>query len=136
MEWNVSSGPIVGGKGEAHFGYILEGKAVLDVWSAQSNEKPGETRKGFTGVALRFYDPQQTGWRCIWIEPGKGILQVFKGGRVNDEIVLEGTTPKGYPEKWVYYDIKPDSFRWRGLESRDNGGTWSITDRLYARRQN
>ena len=136
MEWNVTNGPIIRGKGEAHFGYILDGKAVLDVWTAQSEEKPGETRKGFTGTALRFYEPKYSRWRCVWIEPGKDIRQEFKGGQVDDEIILEGTSINGLPEKWIYYEIKPDSFRWRGLESPDKGKTWNITDRLRAQRQN
>ena len=47
-------------KGEWHFGWILEGRAVQDVWiipGRPERNNPG-TPKGEYGTTVRFYDPK------------------------------------------------------------------------------
>ena len=40
---------------------------------------------------------------------------------MNDEIVLEGKTVEGYPEKWIFSQITPQSIMWHSVETRDDG---------------
>ena len=49
-------------KGELHFGWVLGGRAIQDVWVV-----PGR----FHGSTLRFYDRALGAWRSTWIEPDK-----------------------------------------------------------------
>src|SRR5882672_3567127 len=48
------------GRGEIHFGWVLEGRAIQDVWIL-----PGV----FYGTTLRIYDPGLNAWHILWSDP-------------------------------------------------------------------
>jgi len=48
------------GPGEIHFGWVLEGRAIQDVWIL-----PGI----FYGTTLRVYDPDLDAWHILWCDP-------------------------------------------------------------------
>src|SRR5215510_13905903 len=60
-------------KGEAHFGWVLEGRAVQDVWilRAPPPDRATDQDKGFNtyGTTLRIWDPLIEAWRVTWINP-------------------------------------------------------------------
>ena len=49
-----------GEPGEIHFGWVLGGRAIQDVWIL-----PGR----FHGTTLRVYDPGIDGWHILWSDP-------------------------------------------------------------------
>src|SRR5437867_12361 len=49
-------------KGEIHFGWILEGRAVQDVWMGR-DQRTG--RAVPAGTTLRYYDPKIDAWHSI-----------------------------------------------------------------------
>src|SRR5690348_8351794 len=55
------------GSGEIHFGWVLEGRAVQDVWIFPSREE--RQSKGLPldeyGTTIRFYDATLDGWQVI-----------------------------------------------------------------------
>lgn len=53
-------GPPHEGRGEIHFGWVLEGRAIQDVWIL-----PGV----FHGTTLRVYDPGIDAWHILWSDP-------------------------------------------------------------------
>lgn len=112
---------IPGGKGEVHFRWILEGRAVQDVWMS---EDPSTKKMVFHGTTLRFYDPESGAWQSTWISPKQNTTLTFVGRESGDEIVLEAVNKRGRLEHWIFYDIKRDSFNWRGESSDDEGKTW------------
>ena len=117
-------------KGEVHFGWILGGTAIQDVWmGSQEGEKVT-----LFGTTIRFYDTKIDAWRSTWLSPIKGIVQTFIARKVNDEIVLESKTAEGYPEKWIFSEITSNSFRWHAEETHDNGKTWILTEEMQIRR--
>jgi hypothetical protein len=61
-------------------------------------------------------------------------VETFIARKVNDEIVLEGKTVEGYPLKWVFSQITPESFRWHSEETHDKGKTWQITEEMQIRK--
>jgi len=124
-------GTIIKREGEIHFGWILDGRGVQDVWMIR---KEGRTVP--VGTTIRFYDPKIDAWHSIWIAPMHGLVQSFVARKVGDEIVLEGKTKDGYPEHWVFSEIKPDSFHWRSAESHDNEKTWQLTEEMRVSRRN
>ena len=123
--------------GEIHFGWILAGTAVQDTMTGVIHNPPkGAPRTGF-GTMLRFYDPKIDAWHCTWIGPsaqGGGVVQRFVARKIGDEIVLEGTTTEGFVERWIFSDVTHNSFNWRAEESRDNGKTWRLDQRIKASR--
>ena len=94
-----------------------------------------DAKRAVHGTTVRFYDRKIDAWHSVWISPTKSIVQTFIARKVKDEIVLEGKTPDGYPEKWIFSDITPDSFRWRSVETHDAGKTWTLTEEMQIRRQ-
>ncbi|TMI27357.1 hypothetical protein E6H36_03350 [Candidatus Bathyarchaeota archaeon] len=114
-------------KGEIHFGWILNGRAVQDVWMSK-DERTGKAIP--SGTTVRYYDPKIDAWHNIWISPKQGVLQTFVARKESDEIVLRGKTREGYPEHWIFSEITPLSFRWRAVESRDMGKTWIVTEEM------
>jgi hypothetical protein len=120
-------------EGEIHFRWILEGRAVQDVWS-MIDEKTGNAIPA--GTTVRFYDSNIDAWHSIWISPRQRVVQSFLARRINDEIVLEGKTPDGRcTEKWVFSEIKPNSFKWHSEETHDGGKTWILTEEMRVHRK-
>lgn len=133
-EYFLPDGTRPKGKGEVHLRWILSGTAIQDVWSGQiENPPPGVPRTSF-GTTVRFYDPKIDAWHCIWIAPAGGFFQTFVARQVGDEIVLEGKSRQGYPERWVLSEITPRSFRWRSFESHDDQKTWQLTEEMFVRK--
>ena len=121
--------------GELHFGWVLGGRAVQDIWIVPGRGAPGEGRPplGFHGSTIRFYDPAIDAWRSTWIEPVNGRVRRFIGRRDDDGIVL--LSDEDDPQlRWRFTDITPDSFRWRAETSRDGGTTWKFDEEMHATR--
>jgi hypothetical protein len=119
-------------RGEIHWRWILEGRAVQDVWGIIDEETRSFVPSGTT---VRFYDPKIDVWRSTWISPIQGAVQTFIGHQVGNEIVLEGKSPEGYPIKWIFSDISLKSFRWRAEEIRDGSKNWILTEEMRVRRR-
>lgn len=119
-------------RGELHWGWILDGRAVQDVWM-WIDEKTGKLI--LEGTTVRFYDAKIDAWHSVWLAPRQGAVKTFVARKVGDEIVLEGKTAEGYPVKWIFSEITPDSFRWRAEETQDNGKTWTLKEEMRIRRR-
>jgi hypothetical protein len=124
-------------QGEWHFGWVLEGRAIQDVWIAPKRSLR-EISKGVTGdygATLRFYDPKIDAWRSTWIGPVKGYVLPFIARQIGDEIVLEGNFESGKSRKWIFSDITSESFKWRAVESDDGWLTQQKVQEMSARRK-
>ena len=119
-------------RGELHWRWILDGKAVQDVWSFTEQKTGNPIPEGTT---VRFYDKKIDAWHSVWISPNQGVVKTFIARRVGEEIVLEGKSTDGHPVKWIFSEIRPDSFRWRSEETRDNGETWTMREEMRIRRK-
>lgn len=120
--------------GEWHFGWGLDGRAIVDVWIAPRRELRGPDRAGSWGATIRFYDPAIDAWRSTWLEQSHAVVMPFIG-RLNDgEIVLEGSFTPGVLSRWIFSDIGAETFHWRSVESTDDGATWRLEQEMAARR--
>jgi hypothetical protein len=117
--------------GQVIFGWIIDGRAVQDVWIWYPN---GPEQERAIGTTVRFFDTKSDKWRVIWISPGESRLVLMEGGAVGDRIVLMGQDPDGSSLRWSFNDIRPASFVWRGEKSSDEGRTWRLTGEYYMRR--
>jgi hypothetical protein len=123
--------------GEWHFGWVLEGRAVQDVWICPARRyrtapiaPPAEW-----GTVIRFFDTSIDAWRATWVGPATGISHAFVAHEEGGEIVLRGTTDEGGPLRWVFSDITGDSFRWRSEVADDPGRAWRLTVEMRVRRR-
>jgi len=113
------------GRGEIHFGWVLEGRAIQDVWTL-----PGI----FYGTTLRIYDPQIDAWHILWSDPLKQFYTRQIGRARGRDIVQEGKDDTGADVRWSFTEITPDSFRWLGERSRDGEASWQQQAEFLARR--
>ena len=84
--------------GEAHFGWVLEGRAIQDVWMmpgrANRTSGLGETNNMF-GTTLRVWDPRIQAWHIQWTNPVTGHMEKQIGRRIGEEIVQVGRGQTG-----------------------------------------
>jgi len=113
------------GRGEIHFAWALDGRAIQDVWIL-----PGL----FYGTTLRVYDPGLDAWHILWNDPLKQLYTRQIGRGQGRDIVQIGTADNGAHLRWSFSDIAPDSFRWRGERSSDEGANWFLQSDFRARR--
>jgi len=125
-------------KGEWHFGWVLEGRAIQDVWIVPPR---GELRHGDAaanvnsfGTTLRVYDPGIDAWHVQWNDPVTQSFLVMIGRAEGDEIVQLGTRADGQLVRWSFSQITADSFLWRGQISADGGLNWRMVTEFTARR--
>jgi hypothetical protein len=124
--------------GEVHFGWVLEGRAIQDVWIMPRREdrtgrepKPGN----MYGTTLRLWDPAIQAWRITWKNPAVGHYEEQIGRRIGHEIVQVGARANGTATRWRFTEITPDSFRWLGDALDADGNTWTLEAEFRARRR-
>jgi hypothetical protein len=117
-------------RGEIHCQWVLQGQAIQDVFLETSRS---DSDALLYGTTIRFYDPSIDAWRVTWINPGAGVVRTFIGRKSGTEIVMEGTAGDGTPVRWIFSDVKSDSFHWRG--EKRTGSTWRIYEELDAHRK-
>jgi hypothetical protein len=118
-------------RGKLHWRWILEGRAVQDVWTTIDEKSQ---RSIPVGTTVRFYDPKIDAWHSVWLSPVQGQVKSFIGRLVGSEIVLEGKNDRGNSIRWIFSEIRPDSFRWRGEELRNPPSGWVLYEEMRIRR--
>lgn len=121
-------------KGEWHFGWVLEGRAIMDVWITPRRSLRGQVDPYEYGATLRFFDPALQAWRSTWIGPVRRLVRAFIARQVEDEIILEGSFTQGCRTRWIFSQITATSFYWRNRESSDDGATWITVQEMAAQR--
>ena len=123
-------------KGEIHFAWVLEGRAIQDVWIFPARE---DLRRGLPidewGSTLRFYDPSLDAWKISWHGPVNHVVRALTARPVGDEIWVEGPDLKGQPLRWIFSRIRSHSFHWSNFVSEDGGQTWRLQEELEAHRR-
>lgn len=127
-----NDGRVTHAAGELRFGWILDGKALQDVWIAYPSE-PGRERS--IGTSIRFFDAKSRTWRIVFVSPEFGAIVTVRGGAEGDRIVLRGVDDEGAALRWSFDEIRADSFVWRGETSRDEGKTWKLEEEHHMRRR-
>lgn len=116
---------------EIHFAWVLEGRAVQDVWitparpqRAQGVQAPVPPLDWY-GTTLRVFDPKTETWRATWWNAIGGGRIDLEGVRQGDDIVQLGVR-QGRPIRWTFTNIRSDSFLWQGHILEPDGSTWRL----------
>jgi hypothetical protein len=126
-------------KGEVHFGWVLEGRAIQDVWimpHAADRTPDSDRVNNMYGTTLRIWDSAIQSWRIRWINPVSGHEERQTGRKVGNEIVQVGARQDGTPTRWRFTEITADSFRWIGESLEPDGKSWKLEGEFRARRIN
>jgi hypothetical protein len=124
--------------GEAHFAWVLEGRAIQDIWimpSLSDRKRDFDRTNNMYGTTLRIWDPTIQAWRIRWINPVTGHEERQTGRKIGDEIVQIGARVDGTPTRWRFTAITQDSFHWIGEALEFDGKTWKIEGEFQARRR-
>jgi len=125
--------------GEIHAGWVLQGRAIQDVWMIPRlrDRKPGvEALPGagnWYGTTLRIYDPNLDAWHILWNDPATNFFTQQIGRARGRDIVQEGPDPRGGSMRWTFTEIETDSFHWTGERAPD-GRSWRQEADIRARR--
>jgi len=126
---------------QIRFERALEGRAIQDIWITPPRDGPnvGKSQRwgpfdNQYGMTLRVYDAELDGWRVTWIDPCAGYRAELVGRQRGDEIFQEGKGSDGAALRWIFSDLRADSFRWRAEVSRDEGASWHKAIELLAHR--
>lgn len=117
-------------KGEFHAGWILGGTAIQDTWKSV-----GRGVDDMGGTTIYLYDREARTWSSIWISPDQAIVRGFTGGKKGKEIILESRETKKRLMRWIFYDIKKNSFRWKAKWTVDGGKKWIVTEEMSIKRK-
>lgn len=120
-----TGGQVRRGTGEWWFSWVLEGRALQDVWIApprgQRSERSAVNNR--YGTTVRWFDRSSGQWRIVWVNPVTGAINLLAGKREGDRVILEGEEGMN-AIRWSFNNIRPESFVWRG-ESRSGDG-WRL----------
>jgi len=121
------------GHWEWSFAWILGGRAIQDVIVDLGTAESPHRNPG--GTTLRYFSPVTERWTVYYLGAVTGITVQLEGGRsAGETIVLEGAEADGTLNRWTFSDIRPDSFTWTGLESRQ-GTDWWRNQRMIGTRR-
>jgi hypothetical protein len=119
-------------KGELHFGWVMDGRAIQDLWIGYPTQ--GQKERSI-GTTIRFFDTKLKQWRIIFINPQFNYIVTAQGGREGDRIVFHGLDTDGLPLRWTFSEITPGSFHWQGEKSHDGGKTWKTEEDHHMKRR-
>ena len=121
---------------EVHFGWVLEGRAVQDVWiaPARKDRKQGEPLL-MHGSTFRIYDPKNDCWQITWLDPVKQRRDIMVGRASGEDIVQEYRADDGRRVQWTFTEITANSFHWTNRDSVDDGRNWTIRGEFFLKRR-
>lgn len=122
-------------RGEWNFRWALEGRAVQDVFIVPARGARAADQKQSYGTTLRFYDPQRDVWEITYVDPVYALVFRMTARVENGEIVQTGVDHDGRTYRWVFFDIQPDSFRWRSEVWQKDDGAWRKEQDFVATRK-
>jgi hypothetical protein len=129
-----AEGPVLHKKGEILFGWILDGRAIQDLWISYPT---GDGKERSIGTTIRFFDTALKQWRIVYVNPQRNYLVTLQGKREGDRIVLRGLDSDGSPIRWSFSEITPDSFHWQGEKLREGGEreSWRLEGDFHMKRR-
>lgn len=126
--------------GEWFFSWILEGRAIQDNWICPSISlrSTGKYPTGQYGTTIRFYDENEDSVKAIWVGAANSQVNLFKVSFLDLQIVQQEIAIGQKPgmARWVFSEIKPESFKWEAYLSENDGKEWKLTQEVLARRKN
>jgi uncharacterized protein (DUF2249 family) len=122
-------------RGEWNFRWALEGRAVQDVFIVPARGARARDQKQSYGTTVRFYDPQRDVWEITYVDPVYALVFRMTARMENGEIVQTGVDHEGRTYRWVFFDIRPDSFRWRSELWQNDAKVWRKEQDFVATRK-
>ena len=124
-------------RGEAHFSWALEGRAIQDVWimpPVSERSRDSDHTNNMFGTTLRVWDSSIQAWRINWRNPVHNHWEDQIGRWSGKDVVQIGVRANGTPTRWSFTEITKDSFHWLGEVLDADGQTWKLEGEFFAKR--
>jgi hypothetical protein len=124
-------------KGEVHADWVLEGRALQDVWIMPQNSQrtgPLDPHMNMYGTTFRLWDPAIQAWRITWSNPAGEHYEQQIGRQSGEDIVQIGVRANGTPTRWRFTEITKNSFHWLGEALDPDGHEWKLEGEFHAHR--
>jgi hypothetical protein len=116
---------------EVHFSWVLQGRAVQDVWIAPARNA-GQPHT--YGTTLRVYDPAADHWHIAWTDPITQTYVRMIGRKVGEDIVQECRTERGALRQWLFTEITAEAFHWIWRDAAEDGRGFNVRGEYFLRR--
>lgn len=112
--------------------YVLNGKAVQDVWIPDPEHSPPGA---IMGTNLRVYDSENDTWEMVWTTEKLGRFQTFTAKMRDGDIVMHGDIAEGpFPAhlaRITFHNISSNHFDWKYEASAPGDGkSWNLHSTL------
>ena len=136
IDFHPLNAPTCRAEGEWHFSWVLDGKAIQDVWIFPARRLRTASNEPWHmyGTTFRWYDPAIDAWHITWFDPSRPLEMRQIGRAVGADIVQVGEDANGLLSRWRFVEITDQSFRWLGEMSWDKGAAWKLMMEMRARR--
>src|SRR3954463_12135018 len=129
-DWAMDATIYAGGvehaaQGSIHFGRVLDGRAIQDVWIL-----PGF----FHGTTLRIYDPGLDAWHILWSDPLKQCFSRQIGRAIGADIVQEGRAENNDIVRWLFMERPAKNSPGPGGRSAPSANVLKLRAEFFARR--
>ncbi len=110
-------------KGKNIVAKILDGKVILETFSALSGQS-----KGFKGQSFSLLDRRSGQWKQTWVDNQESYLPFSGGMEGNTRYFFQEFKKNGslVQQKMVFRNITADSFIWDWMNSADSGKSWNV----------
>jgi hypothetical protein len=126
-------GKVSRSSGEWVFGWVMDGRAIQDLFVIHPSAARSER---YMGTTLRYFDTKSGTWTVTFIDPENDAIETLTGGAVGaDRIVLLSANADGKQRRWSLVDIRPDSWIFLDEASPDGGKTWRLREEDHMKRR-
>jgi hypothetical protein len=125
-------------KGELHASWVLEGRAIQDLFiiprrTDRSGGLPG--RGDRYGTTIRTFDRKLNAWRVSFINPADDETSAeLIAHRDGHGLIMNGKLRGGTPIRWRYREITPTSFHYTAERLKPDGESWQLYLELFGKR--
>jgi hypothetical protein len=131
--WSVAygftskDGKVTHKSGSYSAGWVMDGRAVQDVWTVDPS---GDRTEREIYTTLRYADPKSGALCATFIDPEHASIAKFTGGAVGDDriVTLTHDLGVGRDNRWSFNDISATSMVFRDEQSNDGGKTWRVVE--------
>ena len=124
--------------GEVHASWVLEGRAIQDlfIFPSRAERRSDRILAGDRyATTIRTYDRKLSAWRVTFINPAAHETSAqLIARRAGDGIEMEGTLSDGTPIRWRYLTITPASFHYTAEKLCSDGCSWQLYLELLGER--
>jgi hypothetical protein len=117
------------GRVEIHFRWVLDGRAVQDLWISPTRAElaagKSPSNRWRYGTTIRMFRPATSDWQVVWFNPVTGARNDLVGHLQGDQVVQLGLRD-GTPIRWTFSKITPGSFLWQGHSLEADGASWQL----------